>query len=658
MMGESPGCVRLKGNDMPTRQIDKEYIRAFFGIDNSPDGEEELAQISSRLERLVYRNGQDICTIDGEPDGMYFLESGTAVVLDREGEQINVLREGQYFGEYAVLSQQRRLSTVRSHGQTVVLRLSNDDMMEVLRRHPNVYGELMKRVYGQVSQKHTQLLTLSRMQRGILRSPNNATPMTALHMVIHYGVLAIIFAMSLLLIPEGAVLPVFLVPLAVMVVNAIVTKRTVESLIIAGMLAAAMAFRSGVFPGYTDALIDTLAEPGNAFTVIVMALMGGAVELIEASGAVTAFKKICDRKLKTRRGTRLAMLGILAVTAIDDCLNMLCASTSLRSVADEQRIPREETGLFLSFLPTTLCSFIPLSLWGIFVVGAINPGLGGDAIGLFCRSIPFNFFSIVTVLVLLLYIFDRIPRSKKLRDAEKRVSEGGQLWPEGSERYLLREDPAFWGKLVNLILPVIVLAVASMLLRSLHTGSFVLDSACGLVAMLVFMFFLYCVQGLMSPEQFVEHLISGVQSMVLPILLYLLAMCLSTLLSQEGAESFFSGAQQLLSGVSGLLPATLFLVATLLSMALGSSWAMFVIGFPVAIRLAGAMDVSLPLCVGAVCAAGLAGEKLCLFSSDSLSVGSSVGCDPEVVQAVRIPYALLFALISLVLYLLAGLFCT
>ena len=135
-------------------------------------------------------------------------------------------------------------------------------------------------------------------------------------------------------------------------------------------------------------------------------------------------------------------------------------------------------------------------------------------------------------------------------------------------------------------------------------------------------------------------------------------MCLSTLLSQEGAESFFSGAQQLLSGVSGLLPATLFLVATLLSMALGSSWAMFVIGFPVAIRLAGAMDVSLPLCVGAVCAAGLAGEKLCLFSSDSLSVGSSVGCDPEVVQAVRIPYALLFALISLVLYLLAGLFCT
>ena len=159
---------------MPKRQIDREYIRAFFGIDTSPEGEAELSAIGDKLERLHYHNGQDICTIDGEPDGMYFLESGTAVVLDRDGEQINVLQEGQYFGEYAVLSQQRRLSTVRSHGQTIVYRLSNDDMMEILRRHPNVYGDLMNRVYGQVSQKHTQLLTLSRLQRGILRSPQTS----------------------------------------------------------------------------------------------------------------------------------------------------------------------------------------------------------------------------------------------------------------------------------------------------------------------------------------------------------------------------------------------------------------------------------------------------------------------------------------------------
>lgn len=643
---------------MPTKQIDKAYLRAFFAIENSPEGEDEITAISEKLERLQYSNGQDICTIDGEPDGMFFLESGTAVVLDRAGEQINVLQEGQYFGEYAVLSQQRRLSTVRSHGQTVVYRLNNDDMMEILRRHPNVYGELMKRVYGQVSQKHTQLLTLSRLQRGILRSPQNTAPMTPLHMLIHYGVLALVFVLSLLLVPRGTALPVFLVPLVLMLVCALVTKRTVESLIVGGMLAAALAYRSGIATGYTDALIETMAEPDNAFTVLVMALMGGVVELIEASGAVTAFKKLCDRKLHSRRGVRLAMLGILAVTAIDDCLNMLCASTSVRAVADEQRVPREETGLLMSFLPTIFCSFIPLSLWGIFVVGAINAGLGGGggAVKLFCSSIPFNFFSIVTVIALLLYCFDRLPRSKRLQKAEKRVAEGGQLWPEGSERYLLREDPAFWGKLVNLILPVVVLAAASLLLRSLHAGSFMLDSACGLVAALLFMFFLYCAQGLMSPEQFADHLLSGIQSMGLPILLYLLTMCFSTLLLQEGMGDFFVGAVRLLRGVTGLLPASLFLISTLLTIALGSSWSMFVIGFPVAMRVASAVGINLPLCVGAVCAAGIAGEKLCVFTGDDLSVGSSIGCEPQAVLKVRIPYALLFSLLSLVFYLLTGFF--
>ena len=79
---------------MPTRQIDKEYVRAFFGIDESPEGDEELDAIGAKLERLQFRSGQDICTIDGEPDGMYFLESGTAVVLDREGDLRGVLSLG------------------------------------------------------------------------------------------------------------------------------------------------------------------------------------------------------------------------------------------------------------------------------------------------------------------------------------------------------------------------------------------------------------------------------------------------------------------------------------------------------------------------------------------------------------------------------------
>ncbi len=639
---------------MAPRSIDETYLRGFFGIDSGPEGEAELEEIRSRLTRLHFTNGQDICTIDGEADGMFFLESGTAVVLDRDGEQINLLRKGQYFGEYAVLSGERRLSTVRSLGRTVVYRLGNEDMMEILHRHPGVYGELMKRVYHQVSGKHSQLMALSRMQRGILVTQESKKPLSLPRILLQYGLLAVVFIAAVFLIPKESLAPVFLLPMALMLVHVLLTRRTLESLIAAGMLAALLVYRNGLSGSYVDALMDTMASPDNVFTVLVMALMGSVISLIEASGAVTAFRKLVDRSVHSRRGARFAMLGILAVTAIDDCLNMSCAATGLRSVADEQRIPREETGLMLSFLPTTLCSFLPLSLWGIFVIGSMNPAVGENSVALFCRSIPFNYFSLIVTAAMVLFCFGKLPRSRRLRDAEQRVQDGGELWPEGSERHLVRDDTEVWGKIRNLLLPVAVLALASLLVRSLRSGSFVVDSACGLVITLVFMFFFYCAQGVLSPDQFFEHLVTGLQSMVLPIVLYLLTMCLTSLLASAEMGLYFDQAVQTLEVMSPLLPAVLFFVSTLLTVALGSSWAMYVIGFPTAIRMASVMGLSIPLCAGAICAAGIAGEKLCVFTSDSLSVGNAIGCDPKKILSLRITYSFVFFLGSLLLYVVTG----
>ena len=320
---------------MSNQRIDDAYLRDFFGIRDDAEGRRELADIRRRLERVQFDHNEDICTIDQESDGMYFLESGTAVVLDREGEQINVMRPGSYFGEYAVLSGRRRLSTVRSVGKTVALRLKNEDMMVILQRHPDTYGDFMKRVYGEVSRKHAQLLTLSRLRRGILQHPRNEEPMTEKRMLLQYGLLALVFILSLALVPKGSPGPVFLLPLALMAVYVLVSRRTLESLVVSGLLAAALYYRSGLSCSYTDALMATMGSMDNVFTVLAMALMGSVVTLIEASGAVTTFKKLADRKVKSVRGGRFALLGIMAVTAIDDGLNMLCGASGLKSAADE-----------------------------------------------------------------------------------------------------------------------------------------------------------------------------------------------------------------------------------------------------------------------------------------------------------------------------------
>ncbi len=129
------------------------------------------------------------------------------MVLDRDGAQVNIMHEGQYFGEYAVMTKQRRLTTVRSLGRTVVLRLSPEDFMDILSGHPDVWGDQMKRIYGQVSGKHSQSLALSGMRKGLLQHPSNEAPMSKRLMLIQYGILALIFILAALFVPKGSAAP-------------------------------------------------------------------------------------------------------------------------------------------------------------------------------------------------------------------------------------------------------------------------------------------------------------------------------------------------------------------------------------------------------------------------------------------------------------------
>ena len=79
---------------MPKNRIDDKFIQDFFQIGDGEEDRQEIEEIKKKLKRLQFENGKDICVIDGEPDCMYFLETGTAIVLSREGEQINIMHEG------------------------------------------------------------------------------------------------------------------------------------------------------------------------------------------------------------------------------------------------------------------------------------------------------------------------------------------------------------------------------------------------------------------------------------------------------------------------------------------------------------------------------------------------------------------------------------
>ncbi|MCQ2539936.1 MAG: cyclic nucleotide-binding domain-containing protein [Acetatifactor sp.] len=489
--------------------VTKEYIRNFFCLGNDESSDAELETIYARLERISFENGENICVIDDDPDGMYFLESGTVVVLNREEEQVNLMYEGQYFGEYAVLSHTKRLSTVQAAGRCTVYKLSEWDMQDILAQHPGIYGEFMKRVYAQLTKKHTKILEVTRMRRRNIADKRNQKPMPLGQMCLCYGITTAIIVLLGVFSACFPKVPMFFAPLILMLGYALITRRIVEAMLVGSLSASVILYRGAFLTGFADDLFTTVGNPDSVGTAIDMSLMGCVVALTLASGSVTSFRKHMQKRVKTRRGAKLATLGIMMTSAIDEDLCTYCAAESAFETVDEQKIPHEEMALIYGLAPTVLCSFVPFSMWGIWVMGTFNPIADGNSFMLYVRSIPYNFFSILTLLALILFCFGGLPLTKQLKEARKRVKEGGNLWPKGSEAYLNQDRTATWGHAYNLILPILVMIIATCLVRTISGGTFEADTNVGLMVTLIFMFFLYCGQRIISPDNFIRKATDG-----------------------------------------------------------------------------------------------------------------------------------------------------
>ena len=114
------------------------------------------------FEALVCKLQPCICIQDdyvfykGElGSSMYFMRRGIAEVLTSEGVVLASLREGDYFGEMALLADAPRTADVRAATDLVMLSLSSDDLQEIL----EVYPQARTRMRAKAEERLTKLQT-------------------------------------------------------------------------------------------------------------------------------------------------------------------------------------------------------------------------------------------------------------------------------------------------------------------------------------------------------------------------------------------------------------------------------------------------------------------------------------------------------------------
>ena len=179
----------------------------------------------------------------------------------------------------------------------------------------------------------------------------------------------------------------------------------------------------------------------------------------------------------------------------------------------------------------------------------------------------------------------------------------------------------------------------------------------GAFAGLVTAFILYIPRKLMTPKEFIDNVVSGIGSIVPPMLILVLSWSLGGVCRQLiGTGIFISGFVSSSSLPLGFLPFLIFVVAALMSFSMGTSWGTFGMLIPIVTMICasdGAGQLLIPT-LGATLAGSVYGDHCSPISDTTILASTGASCKHIRHVETQMPYATLVAALCAVGYLIAG----
>ena len=285
-------------------------------------------------------------------------------------------------------------------------------------------------------------------------------------------------------------------PLIFLIVYALKTRRMAESMVLATLLAMALLHRQHFLTGTIDGLYAVLSSSSYQFALCVIIGFGGMITLFQESGALMGFRDLLLKVAGSPKRTLVLAWCMSAVMFLDEYLNALTVTFSMREITDRNRIPREHLALQANIMACCLCMTIPFSSWTAFSVGLISEyDLGfGD----YLRAIPYMLYPLCMMLLCLLLAVGVFPKLGPLKQAYQRVRSGGPAFEKKEKAEKLvdiadvdesRVSPAW-----NAVVPLAVLVGGTILFGN--------DLVHGMVLAIIAQFLLYVPQRIMTMKQF------------------------------------------------------------------------------------------------------------------------------------------------------------
>lgn len=470
-------------------------------------------------------------------------------------------------------------------------------------------------------------------------------------------------------------------PAIIAIVLALATKQVYVSLFF-GIFVGAMMYAGGNPLKALFTLFQVMSEKVGANTPIIVFLvvLGILVVLMQKSGGARAYGEWAGKRIKTRGGALAATAGLGCLIFVDDYFNCLTVGSVMRPVTDRFGIARSKLAYVIDATAAPICIIAPISSWAAAVAGELE----GDGLVVFMRTIPFNVYALLTIMMVFTLCFISFDFGKMKRN-DAIAAQTGDVYagvaPDSSEEGAITVNPK--GKVRHLLIPVAIL-IACCVGGMLYTGFFYnwetgaigrelqsanvieafsncdagMSLAIGSTVALFIIAAYYMISRVVTFKEVTGSFTDGFKAMVPAILILTLAWSISGIMGAKGgyldAQAF---VQSNLAGSSFpqfLFPAIFFVLAGLIAFSTGTSWGTFGVLVPIAVTILGGSGTLAYLTVSATLGGAVFGDHISPISDTTILASAGAQCNHIEHVNTQLPYAALVASISAVSYLIAG----
>ena len=462
-----------------------------------------------------------------------------------------------------------------------------------------------------------------------------------------------------------------LTPPIIAISLALLTKEVYSSLFL-GILTGALLNADfhpvgGLNQLFPNGIMAVLSDKWNVGILVFLVILGTMVQLMNRAGGSTAFGTWAANRIKGRSGAQLSTMLLGCLIFIDDYFNCLTVGSVMRPVTDKHKISRAKLAYLIDSTAAPICIIAPISSWAAAVSGFVK---GENGISIFVQSIPYNFYALLTLLMMVFLILMKIDFGP-MKLHEKNAQEGdllttGKPMPTTDESQKTVKE----GKVSDLIVPVVFLIIGCVT-GMIYTGgyfdgkSFVdafatSNASVGLVmgssVALVMTIAYYLMRQSLSFSACMDCLPEGFKQMVPAMLILTFAWTLKSMTDNLGAAAYVGSLMaSSVDGLMAFLPAIIFVVAIGLAFASGTSWGTFGILIPIVVSSLQEIDMQLMIISISACMAGaVCGDHCSPISDTTIMSSAGAQCDHLNHVTTQLPYALTVASVSFLTFLVAG----